>query len=681
MFAKLHDKKKLVKPAPVKRPSIAGVQDNIQVAVRVRPLSSDEISKSRDSILELVTDDKTKLGIRNTNDGKTSGFKFHHVFTNEQQEDVYSTLGRPLVENTLKGYNSCILAYGQTGSGKTHTMMGNHLDLNMRGIIPRLIEELMGASRVGQHVIDNETILTEIEVSYLEIYNENIFDLINPSDQNLKLREHTEAGIYVEGLTRVSVVDPMECIRILDKGNKQRTTAATLMNDRSSRSHAVFSIYWTKINVKTSKRLSAKVQLVDLAGSERLAASGVTGINRTEAVAINSSLTVLGKVIGELVKQPGKHISFRESKLTWLLSENFGGNSKTIMIACVSPVDLSYNETLSTLRYASAAQFIVNSIKVNETNGDKITSALKSEIEMLRKKVAAAGDDEVEKIREEVRIKESLLVQLTQSYEEKIKAKDILMNTLIEQIKAEYTYKMAQMQSQSQSELDKVMDEKDRIMHDLEKERSDNQKRFDDKFLDLHFTVHEKFENKVEDAIEKRIKKEVERLERIYASKVEERAELIKQEYQSKMLADDHVRDEMEQLHGQILDQQSRIRDLEKREHAYMEQNRALLADKVELKNKLDKFESVDVQTNLRAQLRAEMIDLINEKEEQNLSLTQAIAKLKDEHSLEIMQMMQIHQEKLEQLDSHFKQARLNGLKGLADSLKAASAKAAPKPR
>ena len=311
------------------------------------------------------------------------------------QADVFNDLGQPLLENAFKGYNNCIFAYGQTGSGKSYSMMGFGEET---GIIPRICCSMFEQIERCQ---SDKNLKCTVEVSYLEIYNERVRDLLNPATKgNLKVREHPSTGPYVEDLASLVVRSFEEVENLMDEGNKARTVAATNMNETSSRSHAVFTLTLTQrrhddeTNVDTEK--VAKISLVDLAGSERATSTGATGARLKEGAEINRSLSSLGRVIAALAdlstgkKKNASIIPYRDSVLTWLLKDSLGGNSLTAMIAAISPADINYEETLSTLRYADSAKRIKNHAVVNEDPNARMIRELKAELAQLRSKLSVS---------------------------------------------------------------------------------------------------------------------------------------------------------------------------------------------------------------------------------------------------------------------------------------------------
>lgn len=315
------------------------------------------------------------------------------------QENLHQDLGKPLLDNAFQGYNNCIFAYGQTGSGKSYSMMGYGKDA---GIIPMICQDMFKRIDMMQQ---DKNLRCTVEVSYLEIYNERVRDLLNPATKgNLKVREHPSTGPYVEDLAKLVVGSFQEIEHLMDEGNKARTVAATNMNETSSRSHAVFTLMLTQKRfdpeTKMEMEKAAKISLVDLAGSERATSTGATGARLKEGAEINRSLSTLGRVIAALAdlstgkKKKGPsatQVPYRDSVLTWLLKDSLGGNSMTAMIAAISPADINYDETLSTLRYADSAKRIKNHAVINEDANARMIRELKEELSLLRSKLGGGG--------------------------------------------------------------------------------------------------------------------------------------------------------------------------------------------------------------------------------------------------------------------------------------------------
>ena len=364
----------------------------VTVAVRVRPFNDREKAEGAQNIIQMSGGTKTTIV---GDQGKSHTFSFDHSFwshdvngdRHDSQEDVYQALGSKILSSAIDGYNTCLFAYGQTGSGKTYTMLGYGEDT---GVIPRLCKSLFETCDKKR---DDEAGDWDcrVQVSYLEIYNEKCRCLLNPNSKEVKPREHPATGPYVEGLTTVIVSTFEEIEQLMDEGNKTRTVASTAMNATSSRSHAIFTITFTQFSNrnadpdgKGSEKVS-KINLVDLAGSERANKTGATGATLKEGANINKSLVCLGKVIAALADhKKGAHIPFRDSSLTWLLKENLGGNSRTIMMAALSPHVTNYEESLSTLRYADRAKRIKTHAVVNEDPTSKRIRELTEEVDRLK---------------------------------------------------------------------------------------------------------------------------------------------------------------------------------------------------------------------------------------------------------------------------------------------------------
>ncbi|KAI4862053.1 kinesin heavy chain [Hypoxylon rubiginosum] len=386
---------------------------NIKVVVRCRPFNNREIDRGAKCIVEmknnqtvLTPPSDASHGPKGSKDTAAKTFAFDKSYWSFNksdpnyagQENLHNDLGKPLLDNAFQGYNNCIFAYGQTGSGKSYSMMGYGKDA---GIIPSICQDMF--KRIEEIQKDKTTRCT-VEVSYLEIYNERVRDLLNPSTKgNLKVREHPSTGPYVEDLAKLVVGSFQEIENLMDEGNKARTVAATNMNETSSRSHAVFTLMVTqkKYDVETKMEMEkqAKISLVDLAGSERATSTGATGARLKEGAEINRSLSTLGRVIAALAdlstgkkkKGPGGTVPYRDSVLTWLLKDSLGGNSMTAMIAAISPADINYDETLSTLRYADSAKRIKNHAVVNEDANARMIRELKEELAVLRSKLGGGA--------------------------------------------------------------------------------------------------------------------------------------------------------------------------------------------------------------------------------------------------------------------------------------------------
>ncbi|ESP02412.1 hypothetical protein LOTGIDRAFT_138487 [Lottia gigantea] len=379
----------------------------VKVIVRCRPMNQREKDLNCKDVIKM-DNERGLCTITNPNDSKAPPKHFTFdgsYFTDSTTEQIYNDIAYPLVEGVTEGYNGTIFAYGQTGCGKSFSMQGITNPATQRGIIPRAFDHIFETVSVT----DGTKFL--IHASYLEIYNEEIRDLLGQDVKaKMELHEHPEKGVYVNGLSMHAVHNVIECQKVMDKGWKNRATGATLMNADSSRSHSIFSIYLEMANTDEAGEehiRAGKLNLVDLAGSERQGKTGATGDRLKEATKINLSLSALGNVISALVDGKSKHIPYRDSKLTRLLQDSLGGNTKTMMVACLSPADNNYDETLSTLRYANRAKNIKNKPKINEDPKDALLRQYQEEIEklkaMLMGKIPLSADNELEAEKERLR--------------------------------------------------------------------------------------------------------------------------------------------------------------------------------------------------------------------------------------------------------------------------------------
>ncbi|XP_052401873.1 kinesin-like protein KIF16B isoform X3 [Carassius gibelio] len=423
---------------------------SVRVAVRVRPMNRREKDLSAKCIIEMegnkttITNLKIPDGV--TGDSvreraKTFTYDFSYDSSDckngsfVSQEKVFKDLGTDVLKAAFEGYNACIFAYGQTGSGKSHTMMGIPGDV---GLIPRICEGLF--SQISGMIRRDEASF-RTEVSYLEIYNERVRDLLRrkmAKTYNLRVREHPKEGPYVEDLSKHLVQNYSDVEELMEAGNINRTTASTGMNDASSRSHAIFTINFTqaKFDAEMPSETVSKIHLVDLAGSERADATGATGVRLKEGGNINKSLVTLGNVISALadlsqeggsshLKKKQVFVPYRDSVLTWLLKDSLGGNSKTIMIATISPADVNYGETLSTLRYANRAKNIINKPTINEDSNVRLIRELRAEIARLKallaqgNQIALLDSPTALSMEEELHHNEARVLELTKEWTNK----------------------------------------------------------------------------------------------------------------------------------------------------------------------------------------------------------------------------------------------------------------------
>ncbi|XP_019901608.2 kinesin-like protein KIF3A isoform X3 [Esox lucius] len=364
------------------------IMDNVKVVVRCRPLNQKEKSMGHKQAVS-VDENRGTITVNKleTTHEPPKTFTFDTVFgPDSKQLDVYNLTARPIIDSVLEGYNGTIFAYGQTGTGKTFTMEGVRAVPELRGIIPNSFAHVFG--HIAKAEGDTRFL---VRVSYLEIYNEEVRDLLGKDQmQRLEVKERPDVGVYIKDLSGYVVNNADDMDRIMTMGHKNRSVGATNMNEHSSRSHAIFTITieCSEKGVDGNQHVRmGKLHLVDLAGSERQGKTGATGQRLKEATKINLSLSTLGNVISALVDGKSTHVPYRNSKLTRLLQDSLGGNSKTMMCANIGPADYNYDETISTLRYANRAKNIKNKARINEDPKDALLRQFQKEIEELKKKL------------------------------------------------------------------------------------------------------------------------------------------------------------------------------------------------------------------------------------------------------------------------------------------------------
>ncbi|XP_065519403.1 kinesin-like protein KIF27 isoform X2 [Lathamus discolor] len=367
----------------------------VKVAVRIRPLLSKEVLHNHQVCVRLVP--KTQQIII----GKDRVFTFDFVFgKNSTQEEVYTICIKPLLVSLTEGYNATVFAYGQTGSGKTYTIGGGHIASvaeDEEGIIPRAIQELF------QHISENRNIDFHVKVSYIEVYKEELRDLLDleTSVKELHIREDEKGNTVIVGAKEFQVQCADEVMSLLKNGNAARHTGTTQMNEHSSRSHAIFTISicqkWStesqkstdaaqNLSWKSAEVIASKFHFVDLAGSERVTKTGNTGERFKESVQINSGLLALGNVISALgdPKRKSVHVPYRDAKITRILKDSLGGNARTVMITCISPSSSDFDESLNSLKYANRAKNIRNKPVVNYNPDQDRIDEMELEIRLLR---------------------------------------------------------------------------------------------------------------------------------------------------------------------------------------------------------------------------------------------------------------------------------------------------------
>ncbi|KAG8228748.1 hypothetical protein J437_LFUL009670 [Ladona fulva] len=377
-----------------------GEVENVRVVVRVRPLSEEEVQAGHKKVVQVNTV-QGMVTVENpcpSSPGEPARtFTFDLVFdVDSKQADVYNEIARPIVSKVLEGYNGTIFAYGQTGTGKTFTMQGDWEDPHLKGIIPNSFAHIFGY--IAKSKEDKRFL---VRVSYLEIYQEEVRDLLSQDQgKRLEVRERPNLGVFVKGLSGYVVNNAGDMDKIVKMGNKNRVVGATAMNAQSSRSHAIFTVTVECIQEDSEGHhlRMGKLHLVDLAGSERQSKTGSSGQRLKEASQINLSLSTLGNVISALVDGKSTHVPYRNSKLTRLLQDSLGGNSKTVMVANVGPADFNYDETVSTLRYAMRAKGIQNRAWVNEDPKDALLRQFQDEIMLLKKQLSSLSAEDASEL-------------------------------------------------------------------------------------------------------------------------------------------------------------------------------------------------------------------------------------------------------------------------------------------
>eukprot|EP01064_Diplonema_japonicum_P022819 TRINITY_DN3300_c9_g1_i1.p1 TRINITY_DN3300_c9_g1~~TRINITY_DN3300_c9_g1_i1.p1 ORF type:complete len:738 (+),score=186.51 TRINITY_DN3300_c9_g1_i1:66-2216(+) len=374
------------------------MSERIHVNIRFRPLNSFEKERhSGTHCMRMIDEEEVEVNQKR--------FTFDRVFNEHtEQEEIYNRVGKPVVESVLKGYNGTVLAYGQTGSGKTHTMTGpmggcpsilneNHPNYQDRGLTLRVLssvfEELQKTPKVE--------VTWKVSVTFLELYKEVLNDLLSDESsppQELRIREDrtTGKGVFIEGIREVDVTGAHDAVKVLQRGMERKQIASTAANETSSRSHTLVTLFVTQINhVNGDTKTVGRLNLVDLAGSERIEKTGAEGERLKEAQTINLSLSLLGNVINKLTDGKSVHIPYRDSKLTRILQDSFGGNSRTTLFCNCSPSVYNQSETLSTLLFANRAKQIKNKPRINkELAGQELQVAYRKsqeELESLRSKV------------------------------------------------------------------------------------------------------------------------------------------------------------------------------------------------------------------------------------------------------------------------------------------------------
>lgn len=442
--------------------------ESIKVVVRCRPMSKKEKEDGRQMVIEVDPKRSSITGYDPKRNNEKKDFTFDFTYSIEScQEQIFNETALPILSALMEGYNGTIFAYGQTGTGKTFTMEGEDTP-DLKGIIPRTIEWIFDKIKQSSG--------TEffVQASFVEIYKEEVRDLLIKDSGKLNIREK-EGLFYVEGCKVIKVESPKEMFNIMNKGRENRKIAATLMNPGSSRSHSLFQIRVESSDIVDgeTKYKIGKLNLVDLAGSERQSKTGATGKEQKEGISINLSLGTLGNVISALAGGKKGFVPYRESKLTMLLADSLGGNTKTVMIANVGPTDYNFDESINTLWYAARAKKIKNKPKINEDPKDALLRSYQEEIEIIKKQLASYGKTGVSPNSNLINTKSNSNLTSTKVEDEAAYKK---MEENLEQEK--YNFK-----KQKEEELKKINDEKNlaeeeksKLRNKIEEEKEEYQK-------------------------------------------------------------------------------------------------------------------------------------------------------------------------------------------------------------
>ncbi|XP_078069141.1 kinesin-like protein KIF3B isoform X2 [Mustelus asterias] len=454
--------------------SKAKVCESVKVVVRCRPMNGKEEAAACDQIVDM----DVKLGQVAIQNPKTiptevpKTFTFDAVYdSSSKQSDLYDETVRPLVDSVLQGFNGTVFAYGQTGTGKTYTMQGIWAEPEKRGIIPNSFEHIF------THISRSQDQQYLVRASYLEIYQEEIRDLLNKDEnKKLELKEKPETGVYIKDLSSFVTKNVKEIEHVMNVGNQTRSVASTNMNEYSSRSHAIFvvTVECSELGLDGENHIRVgKLNLVDLAGSERQSKTGVQGERLKEATKINLSLSALGNVISALVDGKSTHIPYRDSKLTRLLEDSLGGNAKTIMVATIGPASCNYEESLTTLRYANRTKNIKNKPRINEDPKDALLREFQEEIARLKAQLERRGmlSKKRRKSQRRIILEGEEISEEGEETEDNIE-KD-MENYLKEQKETLEKEKVAIQDDHNlvAEEKQKLLEEKEKMMEDLKKEQ------------------------------------------------------------------------------------------------------------------------------------------------------------------------------------------------------------------
>lgn len=450
--------------------------ETVKVVVRVRPLNSKETAAGNEKIVDM----DTKRGVAilrkpGGTDRDSKDFTFDAVFDDSiSQQQIFDDTALEIVESVMDGFNGTIFAYGQTGAGKSHTMTGPPSPPELQGLLPRAFTHIF-----SQIIKLSHNVKFLVRGSYIEIYNEEIRDLLskNPKER-CELKDHPNSGVYVKDLSAFVVKTTEECDKLLNTGLDNRVVGATAMNETSSRSHSIFMI--TIEQAEGEHIRVGKLNMVDLAGSERQSKTGATGERLKEATKINLSLSALGNVISALVDGKSSHIPYRDSKLTRLLQDSLGGNTKTVMVANCGPADYNFDETLSTLRYAYRAKSIKNKPRINEDPKDAMIREFQDEIMRLKQEIGGMGGAEEVIGPDGIPIPAAALpprIERQVEYVEKIVEKTVEREVIIEQGPRPEELAAMEAQLRQQNELLKAEHDKRRMEVSQQRDLVDSERK------------------------------------------------------------------------------------------------------------------------------------------------------------------------------------------------------------
>jgi len=522
------------------------------------------------------------------------------------QEDIYNEVGPIILDNVYQGYNACLFAYGQTGAGKSYTMMGGQGSRDQWGIIPRLCEGLY--ERMTQETTGREY---NVKVSYVEIYCEQLRDLLSSKAKagEIRVRDHPKYGPYIDGANLVICGSLADIKKVIAKGDGNRVTAQTNMNDTSSRSHAVFSVIFEQFKQEGGKARSwlSKINLVDLAGSERVSLTGAEGQTFEEGKKINMSLTMLGRVIDALVDlsngKKGVIPPYRDSMLTRVLQDSLGGNSKTMMFANISPAPCNYGDTINTLQYASRARKIINKAHVNTDSSGAMIDNLNAELEALRAQLAnSSGEgsaeqaEEIDHLQQQLEQQTALISRLKSQAGEVDEAQQAAKAAQAEV--EDLTAKVADMEGLKgelkQSEA--TVQQKTAQLRDMQDDLDKQKKTSSEMISKLQGEVSnwkskaESTEKKLGDATKKAAEDNANSRSQI--SKLEAELSDCKRNVADLEKAKRRQADELEDRSRQISDLQSDVRDYKRRVDDLEHERSDLLAENNELQTQLRKYRS-----------------------------------------------------------------------------------------